>query len=392
MRHRLKKPACLGLALSLFLMAGLSRSWAEEAAPAASPAAQDTDEEALPAGTSFEAYERSVDDLFRVSLMTHPDPDFGVNSIIVNMNRQLAEKPDDANTLIALGHLYRLLGQPEEANRFYEKAIKASPDNFHLNVFSAKMFYQGDDLQQAVDRIEKALELNPNDASVWDVHGGLLLRLGREKEALMSFKKALELEPERPSALFAASVLYQRAGRDEEALKLLETLAVKHPEDLALKYQLGLLHFSQGRSKPALEVWEEVFVKGVRSPQFLFNLTLAYLETENVEKAENLLQHLRFLFPGELDIDFLFAEGYRRTGRLNEAVHKYEEIISLAPGYVSAYIGLAMAFEQLGNMDASQAAMEQARAAFASQQQTANQPEAGFPEDLQTALTEHLDA
>lgn len=377
-------------ALAFFCGPGLPQNWAQEAASANQE--EQANAEALPEGSNFEAYERSVDDIFRISLMTHPDPDFGLNSIIVNMNRRLAEKPGDINTLIALGHLYRLLGQPEEANRFYEKAIKASPDNFHLNVFSAKMFYQEDALQQAVERIEKALELNPNDASVWDVHGGLLLRLGREKEALMSFEKAIELEPERHATLFALSVLYQRTGRDQEALKLLEALVVKHPEDPALKYQLGLLHFSQGRSGQALEVWEEVFVKGVRSPQFLFNLTLAYLETEKFEKAENLLQHLRFLFPGELDIDFLFAEAYRRTGRLNEAVAKYQEIISLAPGYVSAYIGLAMAVEQQGGMEASQAAMEHARAAFASQQQIANQPPSTIPEGLQTALTGYLDA
>src|SRR3989338_3409515 len=52
----------------------------------------------------FESYQRSVDDLYHLALMSTPNVDYGINSIIVDLNRKVAENPKNVESLMALGH------------------------------------------------------------------------------------------------------------------------------------------------------------------------------------------------------------------------------------------------------------------------------------------------
>ncbi len=388
------------LILAFSFFAALPVSLAEAPEGSALPGAMEEEALFAPAVDSdtipdigFDAYERNVDDLFRLSLMTNPNPEFGINALIVNLNRRLIENADDTEALISLGHVYRMMGQPAEANRFYERALETAPDNFHLRVFSAKMLYLSEEVEKSLERIEKALELNPGDAGIWVVHAGLLLRFRREDEAITSFKKALEIEPKNETALLALSVLYQRRNEPDEALKMLNRLAELKPDDQLIKYQLGSLLFAQGRFEDALRLWEKLFYEGVRAPQFLFHLALGYLEAGEQAKAETLLNHLHFFFPRQIDIDFLLAETYRQIGRLGQAEDKYREIVALEPGYISARLGLALVLERQGKIEESQQLLAETQRQIAEQRaRQALQPPADELPDVQTFLREQFAA
>ncbi|OGW79005.1 MAG: hypothetical protein A2Z83_06750 [Omnitrophica bacterium GWA2_52_8] len=333
------------------------------------------------AGIDFETYQKNLDELYQVALWTNPDAEFGVNDLIVDLNRKIAANAEDAESLASLGHLYRMLGVPTEANRFYQKAIQAAPDDFHLNVFSAKMFFRLDNHEKALERINKALEINPLDAGIWVAKGLTLMRLGRESEAIESVQKALEIDPGHEEALFFLSILYQRAARPSEALQLLEKLAANKPGDKFVRYHLGALFLAQNKTGKAIEMWEGLFKEGIRAPQILFNLTVAYLDHGDYDKAEVLLNHLKFFYSREADVDFLIAEVYRRMGKLGEAAAKYREVIVLVPDYISAYVGLARVFEQQGLLQERNRVLQEANQYLESQAATLKDPQKSI-EDL----------
>ncbi len=340
------------------------------------------------AGIDFENYQRNIDDIFHVALMTNPDLGYSVNSIIVDLNRRLAENPTDPRTLMSLGHVYRILGQPSEANRFYTKALELDPKNFHLNLFSAMMDTEQESFEEALKHLDEALQIHPLDVYTWMTKGKILMALRRDKEAADSFQKALEIQPENRQAAFALSLLEQRLGHNEKAREILEKLRESQPRDLFVRYHLGALALMDRKAGKALEYWEGIFQEGIRDPFFLFNLSLAYQEAKQPEKAEKILEHLRFFMPRELDVELLMADVYGQMGRLTDAERAFRGILAEQPDNLTAAMGLGQVLEKQGRKserdEVLQSASESARKVRNLQAEKSNLENA-FPETSETS-------
>ena len=308
----------------------------------------------------FETYQRNIDDMFRIALMASPEVDNGINSVIVDLNRKIAENPENVESIIALGHVYRILGQPAEANRFYQKALKLNPDNFHLNIFSAMTNIQVKNFNEALQELSRAVEKNPMDVYARLARGRMDMILRKYQEAAGDFQKALEVQPDNRQAAFALSLAYQALGQNAKAMGLLNQLKEKNPEDLFIRYHLGALAMAEGNPGQAVEYWEGLFKAGVRDIQFLFNLAIAYLQSDQGEKGKIIVDHLSFFFPREVDLDFLMAETYRQMNLLEEAERRYRLVVAEDPYYLSALIGLAEVLGQQGKVRESRKTLKQA--------------------------------
>lgn len=296
----------------------------------------------------FETYKNTIDDLFFTALAVRPESERGMNEVILDLNRKLAQDPKDTETLISLGHLYRLLKQPEEANKFYEKALALKPDSFHLYCFSAMMYYQMKNFPKALEQLERSLKINPSDVDAWLGRGRTLLKLEKESEAAESFEKALTLDPKNKEALFTLGILYRGAGKFDEVEKLFKNLSPeKDYADLAA-YNLGAISVKRRQPGQAIKYWEPLFLRGVRDPEFLLDLSLVYLENKDYTKAEAILKPLQLLYPRETSILFFLGEMYRHMERFPEAEQMYRFVIVEDPKYGNAYIGLALTLAEQG--------------------------------------------
>jgi len=315
------------------------------------------------AGTiDFETYQRNIDDMFQIALMSNPTVDYGINSVIIDLNRKIAENPASANPLISLGHVYRVLGRPSEANRFYEKALLLDPDNFHVNVFSALTSAENEDLDMALERLKKAVELNPADSYARLGLSRILMFQNKDDEAIQNFQELLEFNPDNRQAVFVLSLIYQKKGEYDKALKLLEELKRKQPEDQYISYHLGALHLADDKPEEALKHWDALFKQGVRDVQFLFNLAIAYIQNGDGEKAARILEHLNFFFPNETDVEILMAESFRQLGKLDEAERRYRLILAEERENLTALMGLAQVLELLGKSEEKDAILKEAGA------------------------------
>lgn len=304
-----------------------------------------------PGKIDFESYQRNIDDIFHVALMANANLDYSLNSVIVELNRKLADKPRDPGTLMSLGHVYRILGQMAEANRFYQKALEVDPDNFHSNLFSAMAQAEDDSFEGALKNLDAAIRLQPMELYPWMAKGKILMLMKRDAEAAESFRKALEIQPDNRQALFALSLIEQRLNRPEEARKLLEKLHASRPDDLFVQYHLGALALVNRDPAGALKFWEPIFHEGVRDPSFLFNLSVAYKEAGEPGKSETILGHLRFMMPRELDVELLIADVYVQMGRFQEAESGYLGILAEQPGNLTAAVGLAELYRRQGGRE-----------------------------------------
>jgi len=298
--------------------------------------------------TDFETYKNTIDDLFFTALTVRPESERGMNEVIVDLNRKLAEHPNDTETLISLGHLYRLLKQPQEANKFYEKALALKPESFHLYCFSAMMYYQMKNFPKAIEQLEHSLKINPDDVDAWLGRGRTLIKLGKESAAAESYEKALSLDAENTEARFTLGVLYRRMEKFDEAQKLFESLIDRKDYAELAKYHLGVINVKKRKSEQAIRHWEPLFLEGIRDPEFLLNLSLVYLANKDYSKAEAILKPLQLLYPRETSIQFFLGELYRHMEHFVDAEQMYRFVIVEDPQYGNAYIGLAFALAEQG--------------------------------------------
>lgn len=75
------------------------------------------------------------------------------------------------------------------------------------------------DSERKLEAIEKAVELEPEDASNWRLKGVALGELKRHDEALEAIEKAIELEPEDAFNWWCKGIILRELKCHDEALK-----------------------------------------------------------------------------------------------------------------------------------------------------------------------------
>jgi hypothetical protein len=94
---------------------------------------------------------------------------------------------------VAMGHLVR--GEFEQAVPALEEHLAEHADSYEALVSLAICQIQTDRPDAAVSTMERALKLNPRDASSHEIYGDILSSLGRESDARNQWRKALKLNP-----------------------------------------------------------------------------------------------------------------------------------------------------------------------------------------------------
>lgn len=106
--------------------------------------------------------------------------------------------------------------------------------------------------------IEKALELNPNEANYWQSYAFILRnRSGQFDEALTAIKRAQELDPLSVSINTDVGVMLTHAGRLDEAIEILNKTLKTDPQFFDAYWNLGLTFERKGETDRAAAAFIE---------------------------------------------------------------------------------------------------------------------------------------
>lgn len=113
---------------------------------------------------------------------------------INKMMRVLELQPDHAEALNFVGYTWadnniRL----KEALEYIEKAIALQPDNGYIVDSLGWVFFRLGDYQRAVKELNRSLEMEPADPHIHDHLGDAYRALGKKTEALEQYRKALSM-------------------------------------------------------------------------------------------------------------------------------------------------------------------------------------------------------
>ncbi len=120
-------------------------------------------------------------------------------------------------------------GKHEEATRHYRAAHRVNPDEYQaasLLGFTYKTMGEAEKMERAYRRsltkIERHLELNPDDVRATYLGAEALLKLGERQRAMEWVKRILAKERDDPYTLYGVSCIYAQIGEIEEGMYYLE--------------------------------------------------------------------------------------------------------------------------------------------------------------------------
>jgi len=122
-------------------------------------------------------------------------------------------------------------------------------------------------LSKALEAQRRLVTERPQDASVHNDLGSLLLLAERTEEAEAAYRKAIELDPNKVSALFNLAQLLQQRKEKREALRLYDRVVELQPNHAWAHYQIGTLYEGWDQESKAVEHYARAFAL---DPQLAF--------------------------------------------------------------------------------------------------------------------------
>ena len=272
--------------------------------------------------------------------------------------------PDSGRHRGTLGLAYEANGYDAAALDSYAQAEALDGSAFEWPYLQAILLQQQARFDEALERMDRALEIDPDYAPAWLWRGFWLLDVDRIDEAKTSFSKAGDLGAGAP-AVVGRSRVHLRRGDAGAALELLDPLSEKLDHPLVFRLlgralrDLGRLDearlaLSKGREARQL-TWEDPVLD--RRTAFIAGFGGRMLQAESLvasgEAAEALpiLEELGADFPEHATLLNLLAVAYSQTGDAEKSLAVLERAVGIAPEYYPLHLNLAGAYDDLGDTE-----------------------------------------
>lgn len=168
---------------------------------------------------------------------------------IERFERALAQKPDDARVLFALGNTARTLGLAGPAEDFYRRVLAQEPERLEALVSLANLLRANGQIDAAQALLAPALARDPDAPELWLTLGSTLREKGDFGAAEAHYREAVARKPNYAPALANLADLLSDAGKTEEALALYGKAIGHAPDNAQARLNRAVLHLLTGNLK-----------------------------------------------------------------------------------------------------------------------------------------------
>lgn len=187
------------------------------------------------------------------------------------------------------------------------------PDQFEL----ARYLFKNKSLSQAAGVLREYLKSHPNHMEAMYLLG-LCLKSAEWSHAVDWFKKVLSIKPDHPEARIELGLVLLEHEKLFEAKEVLENAIQSAPSNVEVTVSLGRLYLETGETESSLRILNEALnTYGINDKRLYLLLGKAYSE-----KEENLT-----------------------------AYRNFENAVAIDPGYLEAYVEMALHFMKIKNID-----------------------------------------
>lgn len=202
------------------------------------------------------------------------------------LRQRIEENPHEVDSWSAMGDIYRLTEQLDQAIDMYEFALAIDPTNLQANMNLANVYYDLNRFKEAIDSLHEALSHHVNTAMLHTSLGDCHYRMSQFIDAKNEYMKALQLDDQLPEAWSG----------------------------------LGYVNSDTGDSQKALNCFQKAYSLDPYNDDHLFNLASEYWKVNDKEKALDCLLEIEKKQPNDADLYFCLGDLLADMDRYDEAI------------------------------------------------------------------------
>jgi len=269
----------------------------------------------------------------------------------------IARNPNSFMAHNNLGAIFLGRGQVDEAIARFQRALEIFPTHVNAHGNLGHALLQLNRVDDALAHFHRALEIEPGAKAHSDLGFGLLQK-GRVDEAIAHCRKALEIQPGFAEAHNNLGWALLQNGQPDDALAHFQCAAKILPASADTFYNLGTALLHQGRADEAIAQFQKAielrpdFAKGYN------NVGSALFQKGQPDEAISYFQTALKLQPDLADARSNLANSLFQKGRVNEAVAQLQQIAELQPGNAEVQNNFGWALLQAGRVDEAIARFE----------------------------------
>lgn len=242
---------------------------------------------------------------------SHPD------EAVTDLERAIQENPNDEQAYTWLGIVELNMGQPEKAiepldraselaptdenvldyrvqahlavaKQSYQQLYKLEPASWRLHQLNAVIDAQAGEHQHAIDEYKLAINLAPNQPTLYEALGWEYRALNENDRAVEAFTEQLKLAPGNPIGMYNLGSSEVENGQSEDALPLLEHVVKIYSVPTQADYYLGRVLAAQGKySEAADEFGRATQLNGEIQLRAWYELSQVYRHMGDTAKAHD---------------------------------------------------------------------------------------------------------
>jgi DNA-binding winged helix-turn-helix (wHTH) protein/TolB-like protein/Flp pilus assembly protein TadD len=177
-------------------------------------------------------------------------------------NRALELNPNDAQAYLSYAYHHLADGRLEEALDKLKRAVVIDPLSANLNTTLGVTLYRLHRYEESLARLKQTVKLDPNLFRTHWALGLVYTQMGQHEAAITALQRAVELSNNGPLMQAALGFGYATAGRRAEADQVLEQIRQVQPPRRGTAYWVAAVHLGLGDRDRAFEWLEKARQEG----------------------------------------------------------------------------------------------------------------------------------
>lgn len=202
---------------------------------------------------------------------------------------------------------------------------------------------------EAMEHVNKALEVNPNSAPALFFRSRQYASRKQYVEALDDANKALEIDTTNVWYATEAAHLWMQRGAFQKALLVYESLHRQHPQHVQTLYRLADLYYRVDSLPQLVKILDEIEVIDGINPdltmQKFYMLKQMGRQAEGFEAVEKVIAR----YPFQIDYRIQLGDLLMQDGQMQRAKKVYDEAARLDPDNAYVWVAQSNYFSVMGD-------------------------------------------
>jgi protein O-GlcNAc transferase len=225
-----------------------------------------------------------------------------------------------------------------------KEAVAADPQSADLHDELGSLYAQHQDWVHAKDAFNAALQINPNLAAA-HFHLGMALLAEQQPGALDELNQAYQLAPQNPEVALQLGQALAAAGQDDQAIPVLRHAIELDPKSTVAAYQLGLTLQRTNAPQEAIPLLQRAADADPQNVAILTNLGMALCQAQQAKDAVPVLQRAVALAPDDVTAHQNLAAAYIQLNQFDDAVEQLRISLKLSPDATRLHYNLGLALK-----------------------------------------------